>query len=41
MNVLQTLGVEELCCQPLEFAQSMGGEQVAQLLGPESKTPLP
>lgn len=32
MNVLQTLGMEELCCQPLEVPLSVGGEWVAQLL---------
>lgn len=29
MNVLQTLGIEELCRQPLEVPLSMGGERVA------------
>lgn len=32
VNVLQTLGMEELCRQPLEVPLSVGGEWVAQLL---------
>lgn len=35
MNVLQTLGIENLCRQPLEVPLSVGGEWVAQLLGPK------
>lgn len=35
MNVLQTLGIEELCRQPLEVPLSVQGGWVAQLLGPK------
>lgn len=38
MNVLQMLGFEGLCCQPLEVPLSKG-EWVAQLLGPKRAKP--
>lgn len=39
MNVLQILGMQELCRQPLEVPLSMGDERVAQLLGPKRAKP--